>query len=235
MFKKIINLLSKAENFILPESCLNCRRPGPALCPACRAQIQKIPALCPACGRAQSLGLFCLNCRQTHQTVSFDGIFAYAYPSDSIMSKAIRVLKYQGAKSLGRSLGKMLGRRLAIAWTQAPEAIKQREVIIIPIPLHPRRQRARGFNQSQLIATGVSKTTGWLINEGLKRKSWRQPKASSSFRHEIFAYSGELLTGKNIILVDDTFATGTTAQAAAQALKTAGADTILVAVLSQSL
>ena len=234
MFKKVINLLLKIENFILPETCLNCRRAGQALCPACRVQIKKIPERCPTCGRRQNLGLFCQKCRQTHRTISFDGIFAYTSEDDQIMTKAIKALKYQGVKSLGRILGKMLGRRLVISWKQAPASIKKRNTIIIPMPLHPRCQRARGFNHSQLIAAGIAQVSGWLINEDLKRKAWHKPNAVSLDNQKTFVYKGKLLTGNNIILVDDAIATGATAQAAAQALKTAGADTVIVATLTQS-
>jgi len=155
------------------------------------------------------------------------------------MAGAIKALKYQGVQSLGLSLGKMLGRRLNSRWLKISEENRQLPPLLIPIPLHPRRYRQRGFNQSLLIARGIAVISGWPINQDLKRKIQQKPSARLSYQQrqkqqKIFYYQGGSLDNRNVILIDDVFTTGATIQVAAQALKKAGAKNILVAVLAQS-
>ena len=240
MIKRINNFLLKAENFILPESCLACRQTGQALCPACRALIKKIPERCPACGRGQKLGFFCSACAHLSNEVFFDGLIAYGDYQDRILARAIKAMKYQGVQKLGKTLGRMLGRRLIEHWRLSSAKAPDNTPILMPIPLHPRRYRRRGFNQSLLIAAGISEKTGWPINEGLKRKSWQKPSAGLTYeqrrrQEKIFHYQGPSLQKQQIILVDDVVTTGATIQAASRTLKSAGAELVLAAVLAQSL
>jgi len=101
---------------------------------------------------------------------------------------------------------------------------------LVPVPLHIRRERWRGFNQSQLIAEKLSDKFGIEIDcHGLKRVKHgkAQAKLSKSERWEnikgSFFWEKESLSGRNIILIDDVVTTGATLNEAAKVLKENGA------------
>jgi len=229
------NILSRLENQLLPPQCAACGRNGSPLCPACRAKIRIFKPICQLCGRPSFLGLFCSNCQKQAQTqYAFNGIFSYGYYSDPILRAALRALKYQGIRNLGIILGKMWGRKIL------SQAQKIKSPLIIPIPLHPRRQRARGFNQSLEIAKGIAMITDWPISQELKRLSYQTPSAHNSYQarlkqKKIFFHQPADLQDWTIFLVDDIITTGSTANHAAQALRQVGAKDIIIASIAQSL
>jgi ComF family protein len=114
---------------------------------------------------------------------------------------------------------------------------------IIPVPLHVRRVRSRGFNQASILAHAVSRGLQLPIDEvslvrvsstekyraGLDAKG-RQDTVAGAFevRHP------RLVTNENILLVDDVFTTGATVSACAEALVTAGAKTVFVLTISRA-
>ncbi len=229
------------ENLVLPSRCAACGQSGPVFCPACRAHIPRLEPRCPLCGQISRLGLFCSNCRPATEKYQFDGVFAYGVYEKTALKPAIRALKYQGVQIIGPMLGKMLGRQLSSQWQQGQDQIKTdgQPPLIIPVPLHPRRQRERGYNQAVLIAQGVSALTAWPLVQNLKRLSYQAPSAKMTYaarlkQKKYFLYQGPDLNGRTIILIDDIFTTGATAQAAAVSLKQAGARYVFVAVAAQS-
>ena len=239
MFFKLNHLLTTLENYIFPSSCAVCRQPGKALCPACRVRIPRLSAVCPGCACKNALGLFCADCQKT-QNYSFDGLFSYGAYENKILKSALRALKYQGAREIGLILGKMLGRQLAGSWTKAPVSWLKQKPIIMPMPLHSRRQRERGFNQSLYIAQGISALSGWPIDQKMRRLTYQAPSAKLNYhdrqkQNKIFSYPDQLPPNQVIIIVDDIITTGATAQAAANALKEAGAKIVIVATVAKSL
>ena len=229
------NILSHLENQLLPTQCAACGRNGSPLCPACRAKIRNLKPICQLCGRPSFLGLFCPNCQKQAQTqYAFNGIFSYGYYSDPILRAALRALKYQGVRNLGIILGKMWGRKIL------SQVQKIKLPLLIPIPLHPRRQRARGFNQSLEIAKGIATITNWPISTELKRLSHQTPSAHNSYQarikqKKIFFHQPADLQDWTIFLVNDIITTGATANHASQALRQVGAKDIIIASIAQSL
>ena len=113
---------------------------------------------------------------------------------------------------------------------------------IIPVPLHPKRQRARGFNQAAIIAEVLSKGLRLPLDEvslvritstekyraGLDAKGRRDTVAGAfEVRHP------KLISNENVLLVDDVFTTGATVSACAAALLTAGARNVFVLTISR--
>lgn len=232
------NFLNSLEHQFLPTACATCGRGGTSFCPHCRAHILRKPLHCPLCGRNSPLGLFCSDCQTTAKNYAFSGIYAYGDYQQTALQTAIKACKYRGIRDIGYKLGKMLGRALKANWQQAPPTWRINTPHIIPVPLHPRRQRERGFNQSDLIAAGLSQASGWTWSQQLQRVKYQQPSARLSYsqRQEqtpVFVCPENTLTGQTIILVDDVVTTGTTAQAASIALRRVGANNILVAVIAQ--
>lgn len=101
--------------------------------------------------------------------------------------------------------------------------------IVIPVPLHKRRQRERGFNQAELIAKQIHKKLGWTVMTKVlirKRRTSQQAKLKKAERlHNLigaFAITNpKLIVGQDVILLDDVLTTGATLTACAAALQTA--------------
>ena len=137
------------------------------------------------------------------------------YNKGSRIRSLIHNLKYKGIKEVGYELGHIYGLTL-----KASGFLNDIDVIL-PVPLHPSRQRKRGFNQSDLISAGISGATGLEINtEAIVRTniSSTQTKKSRFERwtnvEGIFSISDpEKLKGFHILLVDDVVTTGSTIEA----------------------
>ncbi|MDD2680572.1 MAG: phosphoribosyltransferase family protein [Patescibacteria group bacterium] len=234
--------LKKIDNYLLPSRCLICHQVNSLLCPACRVKIKYLAPHCPLCGRKSKLGFICSNCQPKASNLYFEAVFALGKYEQNNLKIALQALKQRGLRPLGLIIGRLLGRRLVKEWHQYTlQNNPSEEVIIMPIPLHKKCLRTRGFNQAQLLAQGIAEICPWPLNYNLKRLSYQKPSAPLSYSTErrqkkIFFYQGsDNLAATIIILVDDVFTTGATANAAAQALKQAGAKKIIVAVAAKSL
>lgn len=135
--------------------------------------------------------------------------------------KLIHSLKYHGNKQLGHELGRMA----ALAYQTS--GLFDTVDLLLPVPLHPKRQRERGYNQSEWIARGIQSVTGTAIDTtSLSRikKTESQTHKQLSERSEnvegIFRLNHvDALKDKHIILIDDVITTGSTLRACAQALQ----------------
>ena len=144
----------------------------------------------------------------------------YYFNSGSKVQHLIHRLKYKGQKELGVYLGEKYGQELI----HSPlfNAID----VIIPIPLHPKKIKKRGYNQSEYIAMGLSKSLGAKVNtQSLIRvhESSTQTKKTRYERWEnvenIFSINHfELIKDKHVLLVDDVITTGATIEAATNVL-----------------
>ena len=142
--------------------------------------------------------------------------FCY-YHREGILQKLILKLKYQGFKELGYVLGYEFGLDLK-------NSIFNEIDLIIPIPLHPKRQKKRGYNQSEWICKGLSKAIERPLDiQSVLRttSNTTQTKKGRFARWEnvenIFSVANpQNITGKHILLVDDVITTGSTIEACAQ-------------------
>lgn len=137
------------------------------------------------------------------------------YTRDSRIRKLIHQLKYKGIREIGFELGRIYG--FSLKKSGFLEGID----LIIPVPLHPSKQRKRGFNQSEVICNGISDATGLKTDTGLLiRRSMTKTQTKKS-RYDrwtnvegIFQVNGpELLKDKHILVVDDVITTGSTIEA----------------------
>ena len=145
--------------------------------------------------------------------------FEYGYP----LHHLVHALKYQGELAAARVFGSLLGRRAAAL------GLGRAADVLLPVPLHPSRLAARGFNQSVEIARWVSRETGLPVDPRLaqRRKSTlpqvglHGPDRAANVRDAFVAAAG--VSGRRVVLVDDVTTTGSTLQALATALLAAGA------------
>jgi len=219
-------------DLVLPRYCVGCGAGNPAepwqfLCPDCRAGLELVEApFCPVCGYpydgvdGPSLPA-CVKCFQhVHQFGCCRSLFLLQGPG----SVLIRVLKYREGHYLQPDLEYLLRRD----WSLEPFFDGAR---IVPVPLHPRREKQRGYNQSELIARAiVGVYPGARLAPILDRvrmtstqthldRVEREKNVRGAFAlKEAAEVSGEI----RHVLVDDVFTTGSTLDACAAALRREG-------------
>ena len=147
---------------------------------------------------------------------------AVAY--DDISSSIALRLKYGRKVGLARTMSRYMSPLLA----DLPEAL------LVPVPLHRSRLWRRGFNQSAIVAKALSKQTGLPICvEALKRVRPTPPLKGMNMRQRRRTVAGAFranpaveLRGRTVVLIDDVLTTGSTANACARVLKSAGAERV---------
>ena len=149
------------------------------------------------------------------------------------MRHAIHTFKYQGAAALAEPLGDAL----ASFWLAAPAPA----CAIAPVPLHPQRQRERGYNQSELLARRVGRKANLPVYPAALRRvratavqmtlgaAERKANVADAFRCDTDA-----LRGGAVLLIDDVCTTGATLDACAEALKETGVTAVYGLVLARA-
>jgi ComF family protein len=223
------------KDILFPIYCVVCEREGEWCCLNCLQKIElRATQECPVCYQEND-GTTCPGCRKSSE---LDGIIAlYPYQENSALGELIKQLKYQHARETVA-----LFRRLSIRAHSifSPLFDFNEQVTIMPIPLHGRRRRERGFNQAEFLAkiflksykesknnlTNLVVDTTSLIRS---RYTEQQARLSHDKRainlQKAFQWQGKIVP-ERIVLVDDVFTTGSTLQAAAKALKQAGVQSI---------
>jgi len=217
-------------DLFFPPRCVGCGEVGTWLCEGCHSQIEFIqPPLCPRCGRPTPEGRLCFLCRRDH--LQIDGIRAVAY-LEGPLRKAIHRFKYDGLRDLAVLLGRLLGAYLE----RDPLPVEA----IVPVPLHPKRLRERGYNQSALLARQLGERTGLPVLEGsLLRVRETAPQVELSARERkenvrgAFSCADERLAGKRVLLIDDVCTTGATLEACSIALAQQGPRSVWALVLAR--
>lgn len=158
--------------------------------------------------------------------------FSY-YNKGSRIRQLIHNLKYKGIKDLGNELGRIYGSSLE------ESDFCMGINIILPVPLHPARKRRRGYNQSDLISSGISEATGIPYNDGLLSRITPTSTQTRRSRYDRWANvegvfhvnMPEDLKDKHILLVDDVITTGSTIESCAnELLKIEGVKVSVVAL-----
>lgn len=201
------------------------------------------PRSCVTCGNAllQNERHICLDCLMHLPETNFhlmentplDYIFMGRIPVQKVSSmlfykkgdsvqRILHSLKYKGNKEIGNFLGEIYGRQLR----QSPYF--QSVDCIIPIPLHPKKMKIRGYNQSEWIAKGLSTSMDipYLTDVLIRSEFTETQTKKSRFNRwenvkEVFAVDNvETVKGKHILLCDDVLTTGATTEAAISKLLT---------------
>lgn len=233
MLPQIAGLKRLALDLLFPRWCIGCGREGDYICDTCRRDLPLLlPPVCPVCGRPQSQGSVCRDCREMPMTI--DGIRS-PFIFDGVIRRAIHELKYRNLRGLAPLMAGLLYDYLVENPLPAD--------ILVPVPLHRKRQRDRGYNQSALLAKELGRRSGLPVTvNGLVRHRYAVPQARSaglSERHKnvagAFTCPDERFQGKRVLLVDDVSTSGATLNACAGALKTAGAAQVWGLVMAREL
>lgn len=213
------------------------------------------PSLCEGCNKPllQEEEVLCLNCNiynlprtayhhiQDNETfIRFAGrakiekatSLAY-FTENGLLQHLLHRLKYETRKDIGYFLGKTLGHDLKqVNWNKGLDAI-------IPVPLHPKKEAERGFNQASIIAEGISEVLNIpVLNKHLKRTRFTESQTKKSREERMLnmkdAFSlsdGHQLQNKHVLLIDDVLTTGATLEACATALSDANGIVISIATV----
>ena len=134
-------------------------------------------------------------------------------------------------------------RRVSKTMQQALEHAPLREFdLIVPVPLHPSRERQRGFNQATVLARALAETTGLPIDEHSlvrlvhteRHRRGMDARARSESVAAAFEVRQKLIAGRRVLLIDDVFTTGATVSECAAALKSAGSTDVCVLTLARA-
>lgn len=221
MLPPLIGLKKAALDLLFPRWCIGCGREGDYICDSCRQMLSVIsPPICPRCGRPQSEGELCPGC--VDWQAGIDGIRS-PFLFDGLIRQAVHELKYRNLRALASPLAELMYDYLIK--NPLPGEV------LVPVPLHRKRYRERGYNQSALLALELGKLTGLPVIENcLVRQSYVLPQARAASVGErrenvagAFACRDGRLRGKGVILVDDVSTSGATLDACAGVLKSAGA------------
>jgi ComF family protein len=168
---------------------------------------------------------------------------AVAYGSyDGNLREVIHLLKYGGVRTSANVLGLMLSRAIE----KLPSILTKAEVLVIPVPLHARKKHQRGFNQAELIARCMLKKmpeSGLRLNTKVLSRVRMTKSQIGLTRHQrrenlrgSFSVSRPLdVVGREVLLIDDVFTTGTTVSECTRVLLRAGASNVYVATVARTL
>lgn len=241
----IFGRLWEVFNWVFPLNCLGCGREDAVVCEKCRVgvRVRRVQE-CPYCRRESAWGLRCVECRDGVGG-NLDGLIClWNYEKAGLLAKLLHFYKYQGWAECGVALKKMFGEeagRMLGEWRAAAEV---RLDLVTWAPMSVRKFRKRGFNQSEELARSIladlrqnsavleellEKTRETSSQMTLKREE-RLKNLEGSFRLKT---GKALVTGKNVLIIDDIATTLATLEEAAKVLKMNGASKVFALVAAR--
>jgi ComF family protein len=193
---------------------------------------------CTACDRRlEAQAVFCAPCLATVTQIAgsaaLGGVRVAAFGAyGAAVGDALRRFKYRARPDLALPLGELLRRRV--------DALRGRFDIVVPVPLHPRRLAARGYNQAALLARPIARELGLPLRTRALRRVLDTPaqaKLDGAARRrnvENAFVASRCVAGRRVLLVDDIATTGATLQSCAHALRNAGATECEALVVARS-
>jgi ComF family protein len=241
---------------LFPGNCRFCDSPlirvsRVPVCDACLEDVRGLPAdqlVCDICGErllrpADRAELFngvtkCAACRE-HRPAYETAVCYGEY--DGALRELIHLLKYEGVKPAASVLGRMIGEIVV----ELKPRFEQDTPLVIPVPLHGSKLRARGFNQSEMIARAAVRAAGLRsqvnttalerIRDTGSQTGMTRPQRQENMRGAFAVTHPDQVAGREILLVDDVFTTGATVSECARMLKKSGAKKIFVATVARVL
>lgn len=224
-FAEASALLRGLERWLLPPECLLCLRPVPAaegdalVCGLCRARWVPVPdPVCGRCGEPRPRGEECALCRAWPAPL---GRVRSAVLLEGGAREAVHRLKYHGWWRAADAMADAMRRLDPLTGA----------VCLIPVPLAPRRERERGYNQSERLAAALGRRLGLPVRPDLLRRVRETPTQTAltpeaRLANVEGAFAAAAAPAGIPVLVDDVFTTGATLVACAAALAAAGTERV---------
>jgi ComF family protein len=201
------------RSLLAPPLCWSCRAPaarGSPLCRACRGELRFLP-------RAPA----------TLNGISVWAPVAYEGPAREL----VKALKFSGATAVASEMAALIA-------AGAPEAMLEAASALVPVPLHPARRRARGFNQAEAIAAALGVRTGLAAIDCLTRAGPERRQVGRGRTARLAGPAGAIDAARPppraVVLVDDVVTTGATLVACAAALRKAGAQAVAAVAFART-
>jgi ComF family protein len=255
---------------LFPADCRICRSPlirvsRLPVCETCLIALRPLKgSYCTVCGEALHVPAYidyeetdrgdadrvgvetrCLLCQRADPP--FERAVAYG-SYDGELRDLIHLLKFQQVRPAVAVLGRMLAETIANLEQEMPVGtLFSNKIMVVPVPLHTRKQAQRGFNQAEMIAREalkeLSRPKRFDLCMGIllrRRETGSQIGLTRHQRREnmrgAFAVSDPTrILNRNVLLIDDVYTTGTTASECARVLRRAGAATVWVATVARTL
>lgn len=220
--------MSLIFGLLFPRRCVGCGGFGAYFCPSCQQKIKIFKKTsCPVCAKSAVSGKTHLKCLRGYDLNGLINVFYY----EKTVKKALLKLKYKYVTDLAEELIDLTAEALRSFGLSELFALGPK-LKLVPVPLHPRRQRLRGFNQSALLGSLLAAKFQWQFSDSLlaRRKHTKpQVKLKGEERQQnvkgAFVFSPEVSFDKQqrILLFDDVWTTGSTMKECGRVLKAAGA------------
>ncbi|MDO8486480.1 MAG: ComF family protein [Candidatus Staskawiczbacteria bacterium] len=230
-----INIL----DLIFPKFCVGCGKWGTYFCPKCIKNIAQTDLVCPNCEKPAIGGAVHPLCKKRY---GLDGLWSLGIYQNPL-KKIIQKLKYKYVREVVEVLVNLMVEYWAKYDAYFLGEIKKdggKNWVVIPVPLHPKRQNWRGFNQSALVGQTLSKNIGLAYSDSLKRirhtkpqvslKSWQRKQNIKNAFSLSPNYEPRTL---NYLLVDDVWTTGSTLKECCYILKRGGAQKVWAVTLAR--
>lgn len=235
------NIPNALIDLLFPPHCVACHNLGAWLCANCLNEVETIsPPVCQRCGLPSDApqtfdvtSSVCVRCQT--RPLGLDRLRAYAFHAGPLR-QAIHQFKYDDLRALAGPLGQLM----CIGWSSlTPPGLKIDA--IVPVPLHPSRQRQRGYNQAALLAAEVGAQLQIPVREEQlirTRATAPQVDLSAEARRDnvrgAFRSTGSELSGKHVMLIDDVCTTGSTLESACATLREAGVRSVWAYTLARA-
>ena len=221
----IKKVLHDFVDLVFPNCCPGCEQPLASgeehLCTSCELDLPVFPA------NENILQIFAGRLKLAEARA-----FLKFY-NDGIAQQLLHYIKYKGDQNLGAHLGNMFMRHLE------EDVVFAQVDVIVPVPLHVSKLRARGYNQSEVLASGMAAILDVDVDTTSVtrlKKSATQTRKNRAERWQnvsgIFAVTNDNLEGKHVLLVDDVITTGATLEACGEVIIASGAASLSVASLA---
>ena len=229
------NLKESSLNLFFPKFCLGCQKEGTYLCGDCRALLEICEHNYCLCDKPSKLMLdkSTGKCRQCSDKKLSGLYFALPFKENFLTKKLIRQFKYKPyLKDLAETLAGILIEHFVVSGNNTNEIWENS--LLVPVPLHQKKMRERGYNQSSELAKELSKILQIpIILDCLIKIKYTPPQMElSKIEREknlqgAFAIKNpKEFSGKKIFLVDDVYTTGCTMAECTKILRSAGAKSV---------
>jgi ComF family protein len=244
-------------DLLFPKRCAGCKRWGSYFCESCQANILQSDLVCPICERASIGGATHPLCRRRYGLDGLWSLGVYNAPQSGRLHRGaiysqseyqdplkggIQKLKYRFVSDLASTLVNLLITYWARYSPQFFEEIKKdpQNWIVVPVPLHIKRERWRGFNQAGLLGQMIALKLGLNYSPILKRTKYTTPQVGlkGKLRYQnvkgAFTLNSKfMIHNSNILLIDDVWTTGSTLKECGSVLKRAGVKKVWAITLAR--